>query len=545
MQNIVAIWEGMSGRRKTGMITAAVIVFLSVLAVGRLSSATNYQLLYSGLDGAAAGEVIAALDARGARYDVRGTAIFVDSRDRDRLRMSLAAEGLPAMGSQGYELLDQLSGFGTTSQMFDAAYWRAKEGELARTIVASAHIRSARVHISNGTGNPFERGGTPSAAVTVSTTSGALSMSQIRALRHLVAAAVSGLQVKDVAIIDDATGLVASGDDEAPSAGSDPMGDTLRARVERLLEARVGTGNAVVEVSVETVTERETIIERVYDPEGRVAISAEVEERSESQQGSNEGQVTVASNLPDGEAAAGAGASSSTSRESTERTNFEVSETQREIQRVPGDIRKLTVAVLLNNVSTTAADGTVTQAPRPPEELAALRGLVASAVGFDEARGDVITIESLAFEPVLAGGAPGTARSAFDNLDLMRLIQLAVAAVVALVLSLFVLRPMLTGATRPAVASDDAPATTDLPALSMASPAAEEDSSALPELEGGFASMSDPIDFGGFDTATDFGGGDKPVDRLRTLIAERQEESLQILQSWIDGEVLEPEEETS
>ena len=97
-------------------------------------------LIYGGLDSAQAGEVIAGIERAGVPYEVRGDAIYVASDQRDRLRMDLAAEGLPAAGSTGYELLDGMSGFGTTSQMFDAAYWRAKEGELARTILALPNV---------------------------------------------------------------------------------------------------------------------------------------------------------------------------------------------------------------------------------------------------------------------------------------------------------------------------------------------------------------------------------------------------------------------
>ncbi len=83
--------------------------------------------------------------------------------------MNLAADGVPAGGSQGYELLDSLSGFGTTSQMFDAAYWRAKEGELARTILANPEVRAARVHISAISARRFDRDFRPTASVAVTT----------------------------------------------------------------------------------------------------------------------------------------------------------------------------------------------------------------------------------------------------------------------------------------------------------------------------------------------------------------------------------------
>ena len=81
----------------------------------------------------------------------------MDAAQRDLLRNELAAGGLPASNGDGYELLDSMSGFGTTAQMFDAAYWRAKEGELARTILANPDVRAARVHISAVSGRTFDR----------------------------------------------------------------------------------------------------------------------------------------------------------------------------------------------------------------------------------------------------------------------------------------------------------------------------------------------------------------------------------------------------
>ena len=114
-------------------------------------------LLYAGLDPAAAGEVITALEQRGIAYSVQGDAIYVDGSKRDQSRMALAQEGLPKGGGAGYELLDDLNGFGTTAQMFDAAYWRAKEGELARTILVIPQVRAARVHLANQQSRPFAR----------------------------------------------------------------------------------------------------------------------------------------------------------------------------------------------------------------------------------------------------------------------------------------------------------------------------------------------------------------------------------------------------
>ena len=131
MQNLIDLWSNLGNRRRAIVLGATLAMFLAVLALARMAGTPSMTLLYSGLESSAAGDVITALDAQSVAYDVRGDAIYVDGQQRDNLRMILAGQGLPATGGSGYELLDGLSGFGTTSQMFDAAYWRAKEGELA------------------------------------------------------------------------------------------------------------------------------------------------------------------------------------------------------------------------------------------------------------------------------------------------------------------------------------------------------------------------------------------------------------------------------
>jgi flagellar M-ring protein FliF len=485
------------------------------------------SLLYGGLEPRAAGDVITALDQRGVVYEVRGEAIYVPTGQRDTLRMSLAGDGLPAAGSQGYELLDGLSGFSTTSQMFDAAYWRAKEGELARTILASPHVRAARVHISTPSNRPFQRDQTPTAAVTVTTAGGSLSAPHIKALQFLVGAAVPGLSPYSVAVIDDNGGLMSDADGNAVLPGGDERAESLRKRAERLLAARVGAGNAVVEVSVDTITETEQITERRIDPDSRVAISTEVTESAGTSSDSRGGEVTVASNLPDGDAAGTGGASSNENSENRAITNYEVSETERQLIKGPGAVRRLTVAVLVNDVKTVTDDGTVSVTPRSEEELASLQELVASAVGFDEARGDIITLKSMAFEPLAALGAEVATPVPGMPLDTMQLIQVAVLAVVALILGLFVVRPILLQ-SRPAISAGDA----------IALPEPEEIDPPM-AMAIGDDSMGE---FMGSDLSAMEGSSADPVSRLRQMITDRETETIQILQDWIEDP--EPRERT-
>jgi flagellar M-ring protein FliF len=160
------------------------------------------------------------------------------------------------------------------------------------------------------------------------------------------------------------------------------------------------------------------------------------------------GDVTVASNLPANTAAAGGNGKTENS-ETRERVNYEVSETNRELVKAPGAVRKISVAVLVDGVPITAADGTVTFEPRQEEELAVLRELVTSAAGLDTTRGDVLTLKSLTFEPLPAVGEVVEASLfSYGPIDVMTLIQTAILATVALILGLFVIRPVFTSATR-------------------------------------------------------------------------------------------------
>ncbi len=562
MQQLLSVWSVLDMRKRVIVIAATLAMFAAILGLSRMATQPNMALLYAGLDASSAGGVIKSLEASGAAYEVRGGAIFVDASQRDRLRLTLAAEGQPANTSQGYEILDNLSGFGTTSQMFDAAYWRAKEGELARTIIANPAIRNARVHLGNPSPQGLRQRAAATASVTITTNGSGLPATQARALKFLVASAVAGLTPENVSVIDAQRGLIAVGDEESGSTatGSD-RAEEMRRNIERLLEARVGFGNAVVEVSVETVTQSESIRERVLDPNSRVAISSETEESNGTNSDSRDTGVSVASNLPTGDGATASGQSTSTDSRTRERINYEVSETTREILRAPGSIRRISVAVLVDGIRSIDENGQETWTRRSETEMASLRALIASAVGFDEARGDVITLESLEFKPVLPK-EPAATPSLGErlNLDYMSIAQLSVLAIVTLILGLFVLRPILSSQAvsassgqLPAPVNNLGQAGSGLDNAGLSDPGSfgveqEAPASDLPELPAltgeiddgaGFPEMA-MADFG-FDDESDAAlpalGADSsdPVERLRALIDERQSETVEILRGWMEN----------
>ncbi|MCZ7674934.1 MAG: flagellar M-ring protein FliF [Roseovarius sp.] len=504
-------------------------------------------LLYAGLESGPAGEVVGALEQRDVAYEVRGGAIFVDAARRDELRMTLAGEGLPRNSAQGYELLDGLSGFGTTSQMFNAAYWRAKEGELARTIVSHPAVASARVHIAQTGTSPFRRELRPTASVAVSATAGRITAAHAQALKYLVASAVAGMAPEDVSVIDGNGELVGDAD-RSPAGATDGLSETLRHRVERLLAARVGPGNAVVEVSVETVTRSESLRERVIDPDSRVAISTDTEEREDAASGEG-GGVTVASNLPEGDA--GAGRLVQPDERNPRAGELRGVRDRAAGGRGTGAIKRLMVAVLVNGTVSPGQNGEPVFQPRPADELAALEQLVSSAVGYDAARGDAITIKSMQFEQVAPAGT-GADRTLLPDLglDAMSLVQAAVLAVVALVLGLFVVRPLLArpgdSDFRRLTAPQTPGARTETPGQSAGTPAAltgeidtgDGEATAMTLISGatGGDNARTATALPGTRPPRTGDGGIDPAQRLRELIGERRDETVEILRSWLEGE---------
>jgi len=515
VNQILSGWASLDSARKLIVALAAAATVICFVTILRLATSSDMALLYAGLEPATAGEVVASLEASGIAFEVRGGSIYVDSSLRDSTRLSLAAEGLPASGGIGYELLDSMNGFGTTAQMFDAAYWRAKEGELARTILASRDIRSARVHIATPPQQPFSRPTPVTASVTVTPARGAVDTAQAQAIRYLVSSAVAGLNSDDVAVIDSVNGVVIAGEggaaDGPDPASIDPRAAQMKANLERLLSARVGAGKARVEVNIDADMDSQTITERVIDPTSRVAISSDLEEISESSQGGSGGAVTVASNLPAGDAAEVGGKDQSNRSETRERQNFEVSETRRERIIQPGQIRRVSVAVMVDGITSIDPDGNRSWAPRPEQEMAALRELIESAVGFDPARGDRISLQTLEFPsaPELGTTAGNSGLGLLDG-SVLGLVQSIVLGTVALLLGIFVVRPLLTRA--PAL---PAPDESEMAVLGAAETAAEAIETTAP------AALPTPEH--------------TRIRKLRDLMSERRDESADILRRWIEA----------
>lgn len=418
-------------------------------------------LLYSGLDLAEATEIAGRLDQANIRYDLQGdgSAIFVDRSSVLDARMMLAEQGLPTRGGVGYEIFDKSSALGQTAFVQNINRIRALEGELARTITSLDMVRAARVHLVLPERRLFERESQkPSASVVLSVGGQGLSPGQVRAVRNLVAGAVPGMTLDRISVLDDRGRLLAAGaetdEDGASGANADERRTALEERyrqmVLEIVESVTGPGAARVQVSADVDFNRITQSAETFDPDSRVLRNSEtVEETSNEASSEPAGETTVANNVPTG-APAPADPRNSSNAETTrteERVSYEISRNTRTEIVEGGRVKRLSIAVAVDDQRTIAEDGAASYTPRTQEELDRITALVKSAVGFDDARGDAVEVVNLSFiRPDLSmEGAEAPGAFDFDKFDVIRAAEIAALLLTALTLVFFVLRPLTRG----------------------------------------------------------------------------------------------------
>jgi flagellar M-ring protein FliF len=448
---------------RLGLARVAAMAVVAVLMLGFFAflimrtSSPQMAPLYTGLSFEDSAAIVSELQSQNVPYELRGEGetILVARDQITAIRMALAEDGLPTRGQVGYEIFDEQSALGATSFVQNINNVRALEGELARTISSLARIKSARVHLVLPERELFRRERKDPTASIVLAVRGELSAAEIRAIQHLVASAIEGLTPNRVSIVDDSGRLLASGgggSEESVMAGEIEertlgVETRLRGRVEELLENIVGAGRARVQVSAELDLSRSTRTSETFDPEGQVIRSTqsrEIENAATIPGGS--GEVSVANELPSATSSSG-GATSESGATAEETTNYEISKTTQTQMTEAGSIKRLSVAVVVDGIYADDGAGNSVYTPRSAEELAQITALVRSAVGFQEARGDLVEVQNLQFaeRPELAALGTGAAASLFDFTrdDLLTGAEMIVTLLIALALVFFVMRPLL------------------------------------------------------------------------------------------------------
>jgi len=416
-------------------------------------------LLYGDLDPQDSGQIIQTLQSKNIPYDIKagGKQIFVPGDQVLQLRVSLAESGLPGGGSVGYEIFDNNQGIGTTNFVQNINLVRALEGELARTIGAMRNVRGARVHLVMPRRELFSREKQEASASVVLQVQGSsrLNNEQVQAIQHLVAAAVPSMDPQKISVLDDRGQLLARGNGDSASAAAGTADEMrvgfenrMRQAIIELLERTVGLNRVRAEITAEIDYDRVVENAEIFDPDSQVARSTQtVQENEKSSENDDQDTVTVQNNLPETEAtAAGTGTSAASQLSRTEETvNFEITKTIRNRIKESGQIKRLSVAVLVDGKYIENDDGDKVWQPRAADELAQLETLVKSAVGFNEQRGDSVEIVNMQFvklEPLEFDD--GSLFLGISKEEFMQLAEILVLAVVGLLVILLVVRPVLT-----------------------------------------------------------------------------------------------------
>jgi len=412
-------------------------------------------LLYSNLDLKEAGTITAALDQAGVKYEVKGdgSTIMVPRDDVASTRLLLSGKGLPTAGSVGYEIFDEANALGQTDFVQQLNRQRALEGELARTIRALDGITSARVHLVLPKRQLFEEEAEqPAASVSIGVGGREPTPEQVRAMQNLVAGAVPNMRPDRVTVVDQHAKTL-SGGDVGMAAEADGRKSEVETRIAKqvksLVEGMVGAGKARVNVSADLELARVTVQQETFDPDGQVIRSeSTTEENARENDASGSGQASVAANVPGG-GGSDLNTNTSTSGRQDSTTNYEISKTVRTEVQEPGTVKRLSVAVAVDGA--TAAPGKDGKpgayTPRSAEEMQRIEQLVRTAVGYNQERGDQVSVINVRFPAAdTSGGVEATnPLMGFDKNDIMRAVELAVLAVVGILMIFFVARPLLGG----------------------------------------------------------------------------------------------------
>jgi flagellar M-ring protein FliF len=412
--NPLKLLQALTWTQKIMTVVLAGAAVALVISLIYFMNRDDYQTLYSDLGSEEASIIVEKLKAQKVPYLVSdsGKSISVPVERINELRLQLAGEGLPQGGKIGFEIFDRTN-LGMTEFTERVSYKRALEGELARTILSLKEIGQARVHLVLPKESLFEDQAEPTkASVVLKLKSGKqLSQAVISGIVHLVSSAVEGLTPDYVTVVDSNGRLLSdshgSSEEALTATQLELRGRTekeLTAKVVNILEPIVGEGRVKADASVLMDFSRREQTEEKYDPQSVVRSQQRVQEQNQAPSSAVAGVPGTKSNSADPGPnfipipTNGGGAFA----KSTETTNYEISKTVRHTLEPAATVQRLSVAVIVDDAVQVepGKNGAVnrTTTPRSAEDLKKIRDLVTAAVGIDMNRGDVLTVENIAFE---------------------------------------------------------------------------------------------------------------------------------------------------
>jgi flagellar M-ring protein FliF len=540
MQAVAQTFRELNQVKIAALVGAAIVLIGFFIFLSLRLSTPAMSPLFTSVPPEEAARIVQELETQGTPYQLRanGTQILAPTDQVDRIRLQMADLGLPSSGSVvGYEIFDSSDVLGTSNFVLNINQIRALEGELSRTISNFDTVDHARVHLVLPRRELFTRDSVePTASVALKLRSaGGLNKREIAAIRHLVATAVPGLSPTNVTVVDSRGQLLAKGGEEDAGALTEEaegmrasFENRIRNTVERLLEQSIGTGKVTAEVFADIDFDRIVRNREIFDPEGQVARSVqsitETENENETDQDNN---VTVGNQLPDAQGGAAGGSSlKRDSARSEETTNFEISKEVINSVKETGTVKRLSVAVLVDGIYAPNDAGELVYQPRSEEELEQLTQLVRSAIGYDESRGDEVSVINMQFaqspELITQDDPLSWLRE-----DLNSIIQTLVLGGVAVLAILLVIRPLVARAIESA---------------ELVKQEEEEEQAALGSVNI-LGQLTDQSQMNDEDETDDMINIDRVSGKVRSssynringLVEKHPEETMQIIRQWIMG----------
>lgn len=427
------VWQKLSKKQRYTIFGAALLLIVAILGWSYWwGGRPDMVPLFTGMEAKDAGEVAAKLKEMKIAYEPqetsKGTAILVQAKDVHNARLELASQGLPR-GDKGFEIFDD-SKLGVTEFQNKVNFLQALQGELTRTIEGIEEVEKARVHIVLPEDSLYKKNEKPATASIMLTLKPAaqLTKQQIKGIVNLTAHSVQGLTPENITIVDNMGQVLNDPENEEESIGNATMTqlemtkkvqDRLQKDIQSLLDQVIGIGKAVARVNVELnfdqrMTDKQTF-EPVVDEGGIVRSSQESKESYSGTSANPGGPAGTASNIPGYVATNGNNQSDYSKKEVTR--NYEINETKEKVVAAPGSIRRLTVAVLVDE-----------QVTQPQQE--SLQRAVSSAIGFNAARGDTISVEALPFSTEMLERQTREEQAAQDREQQIFWLQIAAAVLV-------------------------------------------------------------------------------------------------------------------
>jgi flagellar M-ring protein FliF len=411
MDRAKLFWAGLRPQQRIYFGIGAAITVAAIVFFVKMIATPNYKPLTTGLESADAQTIAAQLAAKKIPYQISpdGTSISVPADQVDAARLEVASHDTTHSGRIGFEIFDKVS-WGQTEFDEKVNYQRALEGELERTIQTMSNVKTARVHLVMANDSVFldkERGA--KASVTLRLRHGSLSREDANSISRLVAGAVDELKPTDVVIVDaDSNQSLGQGNNAAD--GSEGLEQDLTRRLIATLSPVVGADRIHASVNVEYETDSSEESEEKYDPTASATLTMQHSEEGSGPGAGIGGVPGTSSNVPSAKAGAAKMAGKDAGQFSrTDSNTYGVNRTTRHVIEPAGGIRRLTAAVLVDDaVERKQQNGKWVEFrhKRQPEELQLISELAQAAIGFNSARGDVISVQNLSFDRPQADDLP-------------------------------------------------------------------------------------------------------------------------------------------